>query len=214
MSTVVADALEVPVEMRWAKECGYIADVVAVAIGQLTPNEHINLTPFHYDHLVLRRYAVMQRNAARREGFHDTAEYIEQCLGDLSWRDDRAKASFELAQEASVFRTDNDDDSIFFFNPHEAEWEHTRIQPASFQLFGSASEAQQWLEDEIAMLTMDGLDGHASQYRDMLRHGVKAPVIAAKVAGEYRLWDGHHRLAAAQVRGDDLTAYVGTPFSF
>lgn len=60
---------------RWREECNYIERVTA---------ERGKVREMNYDRATFVRYCEMQRDAATREGFHDTATYIQHCLDDLA----------------------------------------------------------------------------------------------------------------------------------
>jgi len=61
--------------MQWVDECKYIDSVVC----KIVP-----LTSFNNDWECFKRYCTMQRDTATREGFHDSAQYIQHVLDDLS----------------------------------------------------------------------------------------------------------------------------------
>lgn len=116
----------------------------------------------------------------------------------------------ELVAYAEQFRTDNDDDSQFFFPAHEGCWEERTLSPSDFSdVWSTSAEAREYLEAEIRMRVKDELP-HAD-FVDMLRHGVKAPVVVTCIDGRYRLWDGYHRVATAIVRNEPIEAVVGRP---
>jgi hypothetical protein len=58
----------------WREECNYISDVT---------DKRGNVKEMNYDKATFVRYCEMQRDVATREGFHDTAQYIQHCLDDL-----------------------------------------------------------------------------------------------------------------------------------
>lgn len=58
----------------WAQECAYIARVT---------DKRGNVKEMNYDLPTFVRYCEMQRNAATREGRHDSATYIQECLDEL-----------------------------------------------------------------------------------------------------------------------------------
>ena len=60
--------------LDWTKECKYIAGVTALK-G--------DLPEFNNDKHCFIRYCVMQRNAAMKQRFFDSAEYIQQCIDEL-----------------------------------------------------------------------------------------------------------------------------------
>jgi hypothetical protein len=64
--------------LEWSQECKFISDTVSsVCNGSPVPEN------FNSDSACLARYLEMQRNAATREGFHDSAQYIQHCADDL-----------------------------------------------------------------------------------------------------------------------------------
>ncbi|QXO09632.1 hypothetical protein pEaSNUABM11_00208 [Erwinia phage pEa_SNUABM_11] len=114
----------------------------------------------------------------------------------------------ELVAYAEQFRTDNDDNSRFFFPAHEGYWEERTLHPSDFSdLWQTSAEAKEYLEAEIRMRVKDELP-HAD-FVDMLRHGVKERVVVTCINGQYRLWDGHHRVATAIIRNEPIPAVVG-----
>lgn len=62
--------------MEWVEECKYIAEQTEPFVNGVGPSEFENVAQF-------RRYCELQRDTARREGFHDAEEYIQQCIDDL-----------------------------------------------------------------------------------------------------------------------------------
>ncbi len=60
--------------MGWVTECDYIARVTDL---------RGNVPEMRGDLETFRRYCAMQRDAATREGFHDSATYIQECMDDL-----------------------------------------------------------------------------------------------------------------------------------
>ena len=63
---------------EWREECVYIGDTTASVIAGTDP-----LTNFNGSKECFIRYCKMQRDSAEREGFHDTAQYIQHCIDDL-----------------------------------------------------------------------------------------------------------------------------------
>jgi hypothetical protein len=59
---------------EWVKECTYIASVT---------DKRGNVREMNHDAATFIRYCEMQRNAAEREGFDDSALYIQECIDDL-----------------------------------------------------------------------------------------------------------------------------------
>lgn len=62
-------------DFEWTQECAYIARVT---------NVRGNVSEMNYDLPTFLRYCEMQRDVAAREGFHDTALYIQECIDDLT----------------------------------------------------------------------------------------------------------------------------------
>lgn len=58
----------------WREECNYIAAVT---------DKKGRVPAMNNSTAVFRRYCEMQRNTAEREGFFDTATYIQECIDDL-----------------------------------------------------------------------------------------------------------------------------------
>jgi hypothetical protein len=61
--------------LLWQQECIYIARVTDV---------RGNVPEMNHDCATFVRYCEMQRDAATREGFHDSAQYIQHCIDDLT----------------------------------------------------------------------------------------------------------------------------------
>ncbi len=59
---------------EWSRECIYIGDVT---------DKRGVVQEMNYDLDTFIRYCRMQRDTATREGFHDSAQYIQHCLDDL-----------------------------------------------------------------------------------------------------------------------------------
>jgi hypothetical protein len=59
---------------QWVEECKYISDVT---------DKRGNVREMNNDKSTFIRYCEMQRAAAEREGFFDTALYIQECIDDL-----------------------------------------------------------------------------------------------------------------------------------
>lgn len=69
---------------QWREECVYISETVTSALAGSDP-----LSSFNGDPAALVRYCEMQRDTATREGFHDSAQYIDHCIDDMlahGWR--------------------------------------------------------------------------------------------------------------------------------
>jgi hypothetical protein len=116
----------------------------------------------------------------------------------------------EMVAYAESYRSDNDDHSQFFFPAHEGYWEECTLQPSDFSdLWQTSAEARAYLEAEIRMRVKDELP-HAD-FVDMLRHGVNSRVIVTCINGQYRLWDGHHRVATAIIRNEPIPVVLGRP---
>ena len=62
---------------EWREECNFISDATDKA-----RNGRVSRA-FNFDPECFKRYCEMQRDSATREGFHDTAQYIQHCLDDL-----------------------------------------------------------------------------------------------------------------------------------
>lgn len=60
----------------WREECAYIAEQTEPYVRGYGPSEFADKAQF-------LRYCEMQRNSATREGFDDTASYIQHCIDDL-----------------------------------------------------------------------------------------------------------------------------------
>lgn len=68
-------------DFEWQEECRYIqgATDALLSKGARCPQ----MSSFNYDRACFTRYLVMQRDSATREGFHDSAQYIQHCLDDI-----------------------------------------------------------------------------------------------------------------------------------
>lgn len=62
-------------EYWWQQECRYISEVT---------DKKGNVANFHCNPEVFVRYCEMQRDQAKRDGVFDAAEYIQQCINDLT----------------------------------------------------------------------------------------------------------------------------------
>jgi hypothetical protein len=62
---------------EWVDECKYIAEQAEPFVRGYGPSEYEDKAQF-------LRYCTMQRNSAAREGFHDSAQYIQHCIDDLA----------------------------------------------------------------------------------------------------------------------------------
>lgn len=143
-------------------------------------------------------------------GFDLTVQaFVDWCQHQKPVASFSQQSQRELQKLAECFRPDHDDGSAFFFAPVEAYWDQQTIDPAKLGAFSNPVEAAEWLDSEIAMLKADGHDSYAECYQDMLRVGVKEPVIASRISTEHRLWDGYHRTAVALIRGESLPAIIG-----
>jgi hypothetical protein len=60
--------------LDWSKECAFIAAVA---------DKQGKIQEFSYDTECFKRYCEMQANAAAKQGFLDSEEYIRQCIDDL-----------------------------------------------------------------------------------------------------------------------------------
>lgn len=63
--------------LNWKNECIFIGDATTRALAGNTD------VAFNRDIQCFRRYCVMQRDTATREGVHDAAQYIDHCIDDL-----------------------------------------------------------------------------------------------------------------------------------
>ena len=61
-------------DIEWVAECDYISHVTGKA-GRVKE--------MNYDKPTFVRYAKMQRDAAKRQGRFDAAQYIQHCIDDL-----------------------------------------------------------------------------------------------------------------------------------
>lgn len=61
---------------EWVEECKYVAEQTEPFVRGWGPSEFEDCAQF-------TRYCEMQRDTATREGFHDSAQYIQHCLDDL-----------------------------------------------------------------------------------------------------------------------------------
>lgn len=59
---------------EWSQECTYISNVT---------DKRGNVAEMNRDKSVFVTYCEMQRDAATRDGQHDAATYIQECLDDL-----------------------------------------------------------------------------------------------------------------------------------
>lgn len=62
---------------EWVEECNYVAEQTEPFVRGCGPSEFANSSAF-------LRYCEMQRDTATREGFHDTAQYIQHCIDDVA----------------------------------------------------------------------------------------------------------------------------------
>ena len=116
----------------------------------------------------------------------------------------------EMIASAEYCRTDNDDDSEFFFPPSQGVWSEEVLSTSVFQyLWSTPEQAKAYLEKEIVGRVNDELP-HAD-FVDMLKHGVNESVVVTCIGEEYRVWDGYHRIATAIARGERVRAIVGRP---
>jgi hypothetical protein len=60
----------------WQAECGYIS---------LAADKKGKIREFNFDTDCFIRYCEMQRDAADKQGFFDSAEYIQQCIDDCKY---------------------------------------------------------------------------------------------------------------------------------
>ncbi len=61
----------------WREECSYITEQTEPFVRGYGPSEFADRAQF-------LRYCTMQRNSATREGFHDSAAYIQHCIDDMA----------------------------------------------------------------------------------------------------------------------------------
>lgn len=61
-------------DFEWSQECAYI---------QRVTDRRGAVREMNYEMSTFIRYCKMQRDAATREGFHDSAQYIQHCLDDM-----------------------------------------------------------------------------------------------------------------------------------
>lgn len=66
---------------EWREECVYISETTTSALAATDP-----LTLFNGNPSCFVRYCEMQRDTATREGFDDTAQYIQHCIDDMEAR--------------------------------------------------------------------------------------------------------------------------------
>jgi hypothetical protein len=59
----------------WTDECRYISEVT---------DKKGRVKEMNYDKAVFVKYCVMQRDAATKQGFFDSATYIQHCIDDLT----------------------------------------------------------------------------------------------------------------------------------
>jgi hypothetical protein len=70
-------------DFDWSRECDYISHVTDKCLRTAGGEQHPEMKSFNFDKACFVRYCEMQRNAAERDGKHDSAEYIQHCLDDL-----------------------------------------------------------------------------------------------------------------------------------
>jgi hypothetical protein len=61
-------------DAMWQAECGYIS---------LIADKQGKTKEFNFDTDCFLRYCEMQRDQAEKQGFFDSAEYIQHCIDDL-----------------------------------------------------------------------------------------------------------------------------------
>jgi hypothetical protein len=71
-------------DFEWSHECDYIAIVTNDALTGSPVFKARALANFNGDLAVFLRYCEMQRDCATRDGKHDSAEYIQHCIDDLT----------------------------------------------------------------------------------------------------------------------------------
>jgi hypothetical protein len=67
----------------WREECNYIG-AATDAIPHHGARAAASLRNFNGDRACFIRYCAMQRDDAERNGFHDAALYIQECIDDLT----------------------------------------------------------------------------------------------------------------------------------
>lgn len=73
--------------IEWREECVYVQETTDSLLAGTEP-----LALFNGDPSCFLRYCYMQRNAAARESFHDSAQYIQHCIDDMEAHGYRAEA--------------------------------------------------------------------------------------------------------------------------
>lgn len=68
-------------DFDWSRECDYIHYTTTDCLGHGA--SHRSMKSFNYDKACFVRYCEMQRDCATRDGHHDSATYIQECLDDL-----------------------------------------------------------------------------------------------------------------------------------
>lgn len=76
-STLALRRGNVKTALEWSKECTYISDQTQQVKAGFPGKE------FNYDTNCFRRYCLIQKALSKRQGFLDSAEYIQHCLDDI-----------------------------------------------------------------------------------------------------------------------------------
>ena len=67
----------------WQKECAYISQVTDNVLHGSASDKRRTLVNFSNNVDTLIRYCEMQRDFATKDGFFDSAQYIDHCIDDL-----------------------------------------------------------------------------------------------------------------------------------
>jgi len=67
----------------WQKECAYISQVTDNVLRGSASDKRATLANFSGSTDTLIRYCEMQRDFAEKDGFFDSAQYIDHCIDDL-----------------------------------------------------------------------------------------------------------------------------------
>jgi hypothetical protein len=71
-------------DFDWSRECDYINYTTLDALSKWPATIKKALANFSGDRYCLVRYCEMQRDCATRDGHHDSAQYIQHCIDDLT----------------------------------------------------------------------------------------------------------------------------------
>ena len=69
---------------EWRDECNYISQATTDALSGRPSQIRRGLENFNNDRACFVRYCEMQRNCATSDGRHDSAQYIQHCIDDLT----------------------------------------------------------------------------------------------------------------------------------